>query len=532
MGLALAVELGWRGIECILVERTDGAIHTPKMNEVNIRTMEHCRRWGIADAVRNCPFPQDYPLDIAFVTSLSGHELGRMPRPPKRDQTPPAIAPENFQICSQLWFDPIPRAYADSLPTVTMLHGCQLDSFEVVSDGVAAEMTYLDDGERGRIHAGYLAACDGANSAIRRSFGIELAGSDVLGRPVHMFFRAPDLLQRMGKRPATFFLAVDRKGAWANMRIVDPANDFWRLMVLDTPADFDPDDIDHEGYLRRAMGQDYSVEWVGTSVWTRRGGVAERYRDGPIFLVGDSAHQLSPTGALGMNTGIGDAVDLGWKLAAVLDGWGGPNLLDSYDAERRPVGVRNVTMATEFHGDHLAFEALDWIEDDTGEADAKRRELGERLVQEVGRMFRTDGLQIGYRYDDSPICKPDGTPASADDPEDYKPTARPGSRAPHAWLADGRSALDLFGRGFILLRFGADAPDPVALVRAGASRAVPLEVVTIDDRDIAKLYQRRLALVRPDGHVAWRADAVPADPASLIDLVRGARPVVTQAIGG
>jgi 2-polyprenyl-6-methoxyphenol hydroxylase-like FAD-dependent oxidoreductase len=522
VGLALAAELGWRGIACLLVEQTDGVIHTPKMNEVNIRTMEFCRRWGIAERVLNCPFPQDHAMDIAFVTSLSGYELARQKRPAKQDQIPGPHSPANLQICSQLWFDPILRDFALSFEPVEIVHRCRMEEFRESEDGIEAELRYLDDGKTEHVRARFLAACDGANSEIREARGIGLDGTEVLGRPVHMFFRAPDLLARCGMAPATFIMAIDGHGLWANIRIVDPANALWRLMVLDTPEDFDVRNIDRDAFLKRAVGRDIDVEWIGHSVWVRRGVVAERYRDGPVFLAGDAAHQLSPTGALGMNTGIGDAVDFGWKIAAMLDGWGGPRLLDSYDAERRPIGTRNVAMATAFHHGHAGFENLAAVADATPEGEALRAGLGPALVENVGRMFRTDGLQLGYRYDCSPICIDDGTPDVADDPQTYIPSARPGARAPHVPLGEGRTTLDLFGRGFVLLTLGGSAPDATAFEAAAASRGIPFETIAIDAPEICSVYERRLVLVRPDGHVAWRDDAVPADAGAILDHARGA----------
>src|SRR5262249_18848923 len=290
-----------------------------------------------------------------------------------------------------------------------------------------------------------------------------LDGDSLLGHPAHLFFRAPCLLERCGREPGTFFLAIDRDGLWANIRVVDPVNAVWRLMALDTDGHATAETLDREGLLRRAIGRRIEVEWLGTSIWTRRAVVAERYGAGRAFLAGDAVHQLSPTGALGMNTGIADAVDLGWKLAAVLGGWGGTRLLASYEAERRPVGLRNVAMAAEFYLQHEAFEhGFASIEDETEEGRALRRRCGDALGRGGGRMVRTLGLQIGYRYDGSPICLPDGTPAPPNDPETYVPTARPGARAPHVFLADGRSTLDLFGRSFVLMRFGADAPEVAA----------------------------------------------------------------------
>jgi hypothetical protein len=289
------------------------------------------------------------------------------------------------------------------------------------------------------------------------------------------------------------------------------------------PDGADPNGLDYAAVLRRALARPLEVEWVGASQWTRRGVVAGRYGDGHVHLAGDAVHQLSPTGALGMNTGIGDAVDLGWKLAARHDGWGGPNLLASYDAERRPVGERNVRMATRYYEGQAQFqEGLDAIDDDTPEGAALRGRIGPLAARHIGRVFQTLGMQIGYRYEDSPICAPDGTPPTPDDPDTYRTSARPGSRAPHVALADGRSSLDLFGRGFVLLRLGEDAPDPEPLARAAASRRMPLDVLTLREPQALGVYDRPLVLVRPDGHVAWRGAAMPHDPLAAVDRVRGA----------
>ena len=277
-------------------------------------------------------------------------------------------------------------------------------------------------------------------------------------------------------------------------------------MVLDSDGKQTPERVDREGYLRRAVGRADpgrvarrqhldAAQRCGRALWRGR-----------VFLAGDAVHQLSPTGALGMNTGIGDAVDLGWKLAAVVQGWGGPNLLASYDAERQPVGLRNVGIATDMYQNNENFggTTADLERDDAATHELRKR-LGAELERVVGREFRTIGAQLGYRYEASPICVADGTPAPPDPMETYVPTARPGSRAPHAWLANGRSTLDLFGRGFALLRF-AEGIDTTGLHEGAAKRGVPLSEVAIDDPAAASLYERGLVLVRPDGHVAWRGD--------------------------
>jgi 2-polyprenyl-6-methoxyphenol hydroxylase-like FAD-dependent oxidoreductase len=526
VGLALALELGWRGVPCTLIEQGDGRIVTPKMNEVNTRTMEFCRRWGIADKVMNCPFPDDQPMDVAYVTRLGLHELARLPRPSRRDNRPGPLSPMNLQACSQFWFDPMLRERAQSFSGVRLLYRHRLQSFREGEGGVLARVADLERGETVAFRARWMVGCDGAGSAVRRALGVPLIGSEALSLSMHLYFRTPNLLERLGVRPGTFFPVIDAGGYWGNVRAIDPKNGLWRLL-FDVPEDmkpgFDPDKVDCDAWLRRALARPIEVEWVGASLWTRRGVVAERYSEGPVFMAGDSVHQVSPTGALGMNTGIADAVDLGWKIAAVHAGWGGARLLASYDAERRPAGARNVRMATQFYEGTASFrEGLQHIDEDSPRGAQARERAGADLMKGAAQMFRTTGLQLGYQYEGSPVCVPDGTPPPADDPENYHPTARPGSRAPHVTLADERSTLDLFGRNFVLLRLGDAAPSAEALQSAAAARKMPLDIVTLREPEALRAYERRLVLVRPDGHVAWRGDAAPANATEIIDRVSGA----------
>jgi 2-polyprenyl-6-methoxyphenol hydroxylase-like FAD-dependent oxidoreductase len=522
VGLALAGELGWRGIACELVEQTDGAIVAPKMNEVNARSMEICRRWGIADRVFNCPFPADFPLDVAFVTSLSGHELSRLPRPGRNSQQPVPESPHRMQACSQIWFDPILKDFAASFPGVRLRYRCRLDAFTQSATGVTAQLSDLAGGQTEQIEADYLVGCDGAGSLVRRALGIEIMGEGTIGHPINLFFRAPNLIERCGKKPATFFLGIDQTGLWGSLRIIDPVNGLWRLMIDSTDGNATPETVDREFYLRRALGGSFAVEWVDVNIWRRRSALAQRYGRDRVHLAGDAVHQLSPTGGMGMNTGVADAADIGWKLAAVLDGWGGAGLLESYDRERRPVGARAVRMATWFYKNAENFpKSSAALGEDSADGARLRSTIGQELLRAIGPEFRTVGLQLGYRYEGSPICVPDGTPEPPDDPAEVTPSARPGSRAPHVTLRDGRSILDLYGRGFVLLRFGG-APDGLAIEQAARQRRVPLQCVGLDEPAAAALYERKLVLVRPDGHVAWRADAPPVDALAMIDRVRGA----------
>ena len=249
----------------MLVEQGDGVIVTPKMNEVNVRTMEFCRRWGIAEKVHNCPFPRDHARDAVFVTSLSGYELGRFPRPAVAGAEPEPWSPMRLQTCSQMWFDPILARFR----AVFTLRAASLPipgwNFEETGTGVIAEIVDLESGKRERIEADYLVGCDGATSAIRGELGIGLTGQGVLGYPVHLFFRAPDFLKRVGKAEGTFFLAIDHGGLWANIRVVDPVNAMWRLMMIDSDGKQTPETIDKDALIRRAVGKPFEVEWLGSA---------------------------------------------------------------------------------------------------------------------------------------------------------------------------------------------------------------------------------------------------------------------------
>jgi hypothetical protein len=282
--------------------------------------------------------------------------------------------------------------------------------------------------------------------------------------------------------------------------------------------------VDATAEVRRAAGRDFDFEILSVGHWVRRRMVADRYGEGRVFLAGDAVHVMPPNGGLGMNTGVGDAADLGWKLAALHHGWGGAHLPESYEAERRPVGIRQCDEAMRNFQRYGGRRPVPAILDETPEGARARADLGQRLSS-GNRMAWENPLHthLGYRYDGSPLIVPDGVPPpEPEDARDYRPSSYPGGRAPHAFLADGRSTLDLFGRGFMLLRFGVDAPDPSTLSEAATRRNVPLDIVTINDPDIGALYQRKLVLVRPDGHVAWRGDLLPDDALALIDRVRGA----------
>jgi 2-polyprenyl-6-methoxyphenol hydroxylase-like FAD-dependent oxidoreductase len=523
VGLALAGDLGWRGIDCVLIEQTDGSIYQPRMDLVGVRTMEFCRRWGLVPIVEASPYPRDYAQDNIYLTSLTGYELGRERFPGIGQAPPPPESPQRRERCPQNMFDPILREFAASQKSVTMRYRTRLLSFTQAADTVTAEIENAETGGREQISARYIVGCDGARSLVRETLGIKMHGNPVLTYTTNVIFRCPDLLSLHDKGKAYRHIFIGSEGTWSTIVAIN-GNDQWRFSIIGNTAkqDYTTDEI--KAAIRRAVGRDFEFEILSVLPWVRRELVAETYRNGRGFIAGDAAHAMSPTGGFGMNTGIGDAVDLSWKLAATLEGWGGDGLLDSYTAERQPIGARNVAEASGNLRRMLSVGTHPEIIDDTPQGEATRAKVGGEFTEMMRHEWFTLGIHLGYRYEGSPVCWPDGSPPPPDEARKYVPTARPGHRAPHAWLNDGRSTLDLFGRGFTLLGFGATAAEAAPIVDAARTRGVPIAFVPLTEPHIAALYQRKFVLVRPDGHVAWRDDRMPADPLRLIDVVRGAAP--------
>jgi 2-polyprenyl-6-methoxyphenol hydroxylase-like FAD-dependent oxidoreductase len=521
VGLALAGDLGWRGIACTLVEQSDGSIYQPRMDLVGVRTMEFCRRWGLVPAVEGSPYPRDYAQDNIYLTSLTGYELGRERFPGIGQAPPPKESPQRRERCPQNMFDPILRAFAASQNNVALRYRTRLVSFTQNADRVTAVVENAETGAREEILARYIVGCDGARSLVRETLGIAMQGNPVLTYTTNVIFRCPHLLSLHDKGKAYRHIFIGAEGTWATIVAIN-GRDEWRFSIIggSEQRDYATDDI--KAAIRRAVGRDFEFEILSVLPWVRRELVAERYRNGRGFIAGDAGHVMSPTGGFGMNTGIQDVVDLSWKLAATIEGWGGESLLDSYSSERQPIGTRNVTEASGNLRRMLSVPPHPDLLDDTPQGAATREKVGREFSETMRREWFTLGAHLGYRYENSPICWPDGTAAPPDDPRAYVPTARPGHRAPHAVLADGRSTLDLFGRGFALIGFGAVAAEATPLLEAAKKRNLPLTFTAIAEPHIAALYERKFVLVRPDGHVAWRGDRMPEDALCVIDVVRGA----------
>ncbi|AJC22888.1 FAD-dependent monooxygenase [Pandoraea pulmonicola] len=521
VGLALANELAYRGIAFILVEKSDGSVLFPAGEGIFSRTMEHLRRWGLADRARvNEGFPDDYPLNVGFATSLSGKLLAAFEAPSNRAM--PARSPHSPEgniICPKQIFDPLLRRGAEERGA-DLRYDTELLDFRESGETVVATVRNDATGSTYEIHATYLAACDGGRSHVRKRLNIPFIGEFATGHNFAVFFRAPELLNEIESRFGKRFVQLHTVNT-PNRPYFTSVNgrDQWRMSMY-VPQDTSPDPA---AALSRAIGIPLQTEIIRAQPWAGHRVVASKYRVGRTFLLGDAVQLRWPKGGFGANTGIGDAVDLGWKLAATIQGWGGSALLDSYEVERRPIAVRNVNEGANNRTFDALIEQDPMLDDDSAQGQARRTRVENQIHALRLREFQTQGIQLGYRYRQSPICLSDDTLEPPDDHMSYQPSTWPGSRAPHAWLDDRRSTLDLFGRGFVLVRFD-NAPGPTSLTAAARSLGMPFEEAQIHSSVLRNLYERDYVLVRPDGHVAWRADALPEDALSILNHVRGGSP--------
>ncbi len=535
VGLTLAAELGWRGTPCTLVEERTEPTRHPKATLLGARSMEYFRRWGITDAIYARALPPEISYFITFSTRLAGHELYRITSPSiaQTIERPPEALSKYRELqwspfyktqIGQQALEPVLLHFAGAQTGVTFKHGWRLESFTQDADGVTSTLVEAATGARLTVRSLYLVAGDGGASAIRRALGIRMNGRGRMRANVSFYFRSNEFLKLHGKGVGNlyFIFAPDSFGIFTAI----DGNEFWNYQYYFLDPAKETRHLDATDVLHRALGRPFEFELLGTQHWHHHQSVARQWRAGRVFLAGDAAHLFVPTGGVGMNTGIGDAVDHGWKLDAVMRGGGGAHLLDSYEAERKPIAVRNSVISANNSDkiDMVMDETPPEIEEDSARGAAARVAIRGR-IKWMARQFNSAGTHLGYRYVDSPVIAADGSPEPPDDFMQVVPSTWPGSRAPHAWLTvdqtlHGRSTLDWYGRDFVLVRApGAPAGD--ALLDALKARTMPCRTETLPAA-VAALHEKPLVLVRPDGHVCWRGDELPADPAAVADLIRGA----------
>ena len=519
VGLALCVELGLRGITCRAVERSNQLGLSPRAKTTNVRTREHLRRWGIADALRDAsPIPPDYPPTVVFATRMNGPILSRFENAFNGSRVRNDLYSEEAQWVPQYTLEQVLRTRADTLPGVEISFGTSLDGFEQDADGVTATLTHRGDGRVETVRADYLIGADGARSVVRNGIGVSMLGNPAIAKNYSVIFRSRDLTARTIHGPALMYWLVNGDMP----AVVGPMDDrdLFYLMATRVADTLDPETVDPVDLIRRSTGlPDLHVEIMRTDPWTAFSLVADRYAAGRVILAGDACHLHPPFGGFGMNMGVGDAVDLGWKLAACLQGWGGPGLLATYEIERRPVHERTIREASINYatvGNQLVRPRL---EEAGAAGDSVRTEVGAIIQATKAREFYTLGLVLGARYEGSAIVVADGSAPPPEDITRYTPSAHPGCLAPHAWLADGSSLYDHFGPGYTMLITGTGCA--AAMQEAAASASIPLVVLTPHEAGLEALYGAAFALIRPDQHVAWRGNAIPADPRHLLAQVTG-----------
>ncbi len=535
VGLTVAVELGQRGVACAIVNDGPTTAAHPQGNTLNSRTMEHYRRLGLAGEIRATGLPGDHSMDVVYATRFAGWELARLDLPTTSDKIANrpanehvALTPEPIHRCCFFYVEPILKRAADALPSVDVQFGWRLVSFVQDDGGVTAQLENVGSGETRTLTCDWLIGCDGPRSTVREALGIRyggLGGEDEAffrGRMLSSYVYAPTLTDLMPFPPGWHYWTVNAD-ARSSTAALDGKGHYVALTRM--PPGEDETTVDAEASFRATIGApegvDVPVEIRSVRAWTAGLAlVADRYQHGRVLMAGDAVHLFTPTGGFGMNTGVDDAANMAWKLAAVVQGWAPPALLDTYEAERKPIGHRNTSMSHKFASAVAGLDIPPELEDDTPAGEAARKKLGAHLAT-FTEEFRSLGIQLGARYDGSPLIADDDEPAPGDSPFTYTPSPVPGGRAPHVWLADGSALADHFSRGFTLLRLSPDAPDGAGLTAAASERRVPLETVTIDEPAVRELYGRDLVLVRPDHHIAWRGDIEPQEPAALIATVTG-----------
>ena len=519
-GLSMAIELGRLGIRCLVVEQNDRVGYSPRAKTTNVRTREHLRRWGIADNLRRASrLPLDYPSDIVFATRLNGLQLAKIENAFCCWHERNDLYSESAQWIPQYVLEEVLRAHAVTLPSVEVRFDCTFLNAEQDADGVTASLRNLKTGLEQTVRGTYMVGADGSRSMVRQCIGAIMEGSRGSTKNYNVQFRAPELAALNPQSRAIQYWMINSDSP----SLIGPLDgvDLWYFIA--TKIDANPEDIDPKKLIRKATNLDFEMEILGTAPWVAHSLVADKYSAGRIFLVGDACHLHPPFGGYGMNMGIADGVDLGWKMGAVLQGWAGPGLLATYQQERGPVHKAVIEEANANYsalGNQLSVPG---IEEPGSLGDAARREAGEIIFATKLREFKTLGMVLGYCYEDSAVIVHDGTRAPAQHPMIYRPSAHPGCVAPHLWLKDGSSLYDHFGTGFTLLVTRSGLPDDLQRCQQIANQLkIPVKVIHPDESRLHHRYEANFALIRPDQHVAWRGNEIPEDFASLLNHVSGA----------
>ncbi|KAL4903193.1 hypothetical protein BDW74DRAFT_180060 [Aspergillus multicolor] len=538
VGLITATTLAKYGIRSVILERNLTTTKWPKMDLTNARSMEIYQRLGIAEDLRKVAVPSHCPFTCLFSSGLQAEKAVTswdLPSPDEfqrkiRQQNDGSMPSEPWLRVSQEIFEAWLKDLGMKNPLIDFRAGWKVTSAVELDNGAEVQAVHPDTGEEWKISADFVVGCDGAHSVIRKSLDIPLDGGPIHGYAVLIHFKSKDLsrIQKQGQFWHLFFpnaagdggsikgavIAQDEIDTWTVHRFMKPDVDHAQLSSEEIVYDL----------LGGMSGQPFPIkidEVLVRSTWTPNVALARSYA-GPkhrIFIAGDACHQTVPTGGYGMNTGIADGYDVGWKLAAVMQGWGGPAALSSYEQERRPVGELALQWSKVHMGNLMKMSAAlsldaDIIESPSVEGREMRAAMHSYLQTHDGHN-QSIGVEMGYRYA-SDLCVSGALDAGLSPPEfhprKYAPTTMPGFRAPHVYLADGTPVYRLFGDGFTLVAFSEaeEVAFAVDCMRQNAKeKGLPLEIVRLPEEAHAhEVWEAALVLVRPDGFVSWHGNRI------------------------
>lgn len=498
VGVLLAIELGRQQIDTLIIEKHVAPQKlVPKAQSLNPRTMEYFRKLGLATPLRQASLvPKDYPLNNSWCSALNGDSYASL----NPNSAKLAEASSETYLRTPLWItEAILRQELAALPSVTFLLNTEV--IELDEDTSTVVMQNRDTLQRERVQAAIIVGCDGANSSVRQQLAIALSGETVARPVLNVLFESEDL-QRKLTVPLSVIYYILGKGSSMNFGSIDGGK-LWYAQIANPPAAF-VEAINVPELLFHYAGLPFQCDIKHASIWLTQARIAEHYQKGNFFLAGDAAHIMPHVGGHGLNTGVGDAVNLAWKIIAHLQGWGGKNLLASYEIERKAVAMRNVAAAEDNRQQSLKlakqFPPAEFFE----EFVAGNIKLAQQHTLSLG-------LALGYDYAHSPLIMTNQSVASRHNSlMDYSPASIPGHIAPHVWFTKTESLYDKLSNGFSLLVTGiSEKADIAPLTQAFAQHSIPLSVVNLPlSTECQQLYPKRFTLVRPDWHVAWQADTV------------------------
>jgi 2-polyprenyl-6-methoxyphenol hydroxylase-like FAD-dependent oxidoreductase len=522
-GLTLAIDLAKRGVRCTLIEQKERPAFLPKMERINARSMEIYRRMGLAQKIRAAGLRPDCPMDVYVILALTEPPLLHLSYPSvaeaqanTRATNDGTLPLEPYQLISQYTLEPLLKSIAETMPAITVRFGCEFLSLRQDAEGVTAQVQ-TSAGVTQEIRTRYLVGCDGGASPVRKELGIVLSGEGNLLALRQALFHCDELFDRLpiGNGPGRgrhYHVADDK----ATFLIMQDSTKHWTLHAVVES------DEEMTAAFENTVGIPVKYEMLSCAPWRQNLLLADRYGKGRVFLAGDAAHLVIPTGGLGMNSGVGDATDLSWKLAATVNGWGGPNLLKSYEVERRQIGDRNVGASRYATIGRRKWRSM-WrpnIRDNSPAGAETRKNLSAVAGVEQRKSNEMIGAELGYRYVDSPvICNVPGGPEHLF--REYHATTWPGARLPHVWLDDGTPMQDHIPDGYTILKLAGSKADVRGLESAIRARGAPVTVLDVPDRIARDVYGYDLILVRPDMHVVWRGNTPPEDAAEVAAVATG-----------